>query len=95
MLCDLLEETNQKRSKILTMNDVTLGVTTNLKARNLFQAKNMIYSSISDNENNKYGIENEKLSVIKRLIGTKMLINDLKSVLVETGSVFQIVIDQS
>ena len=95
MLNDLLEENNhKKKGKTLTMNDVTLGVTTNLKARNLFQAKNMVYSSISDDKNNKYGIENEKLSTIKRLIGTKMLITDLKSVVAETSSTFQIVIEE-
>lgn len=75
------------------MRQVTLGVTTNFKARNLTYAKDQMHNIVKVQNNNQYGIDKEKFLIIKRLLGPKILMKDLKSIIAETSSTFNIVIN--
>lgn len=95
-LTDLLSESGKlkklKKHKF-TMRQVTLGVTTNFKARNLTYAKDQMHNIVKVQNNNQYGIDKEKFLIIKRLLGPKILMKDLKSIIAETSSTFNIVIN--
>ena len=85
---DLFNNPN-KQKPILSITEISLGVSTGLKARELTQAKELVKKSVKKGRT-QIGIDNTKLLTIKRFLGSKLPYIELKSVIATISQLYQI-----
>ena len=77
----------------MSITEISLGVSTGLKARELTQAKELVKKSVKKGRS-QIGIDNTKLLTIKRFLGFKLPFIELKSVIATISQLYQILLIQ-